>query len=69
MEQYNSAFFFHNFAFYSADFFVLENLKNTVWPVLSFQRKVGETVHEFTAGFEFKKYPFFGNQFHPEKIL
>jgi anthranilate/para-aminobenzoate synthase component II len=25
--------------------------------------------HEFSAGFEYKHYPFFGLQFHPEKII
>lgn len=60
MESNNSAFFFHNFAFYSADFFVLENLKDKVWPILSFLRKDDDKIHKFTAGFEFKDYPFFG---------
>lgn len=69
MTQNQTAFFFHNFAFYSADYYVLEGLKNDVWPILSFKRKIDNIVHEFSAGFEFKKYPFFGFQFHPEKIL
>jgi hypothetical protein len=33
-----SAFFFHNFAFYSSDYYILDGLKNDVWPVLSFNR-------------------------------
>ena len=56
----DSAFFFHNFAFYSADYYVLDGLKDDVWPILSFKRKMGNIEHEFSAGFEFKKYPFFG---------
>ena len=56
----DSAFFFHNFAFYSADYYVLDGLRDTVWPILSFKRTMNNMEHEFSAGFEFKHYPFFG---------
>lgn len=69
MENTNSSFFFHNFAFYSADFYILDGLKDTVWPILSFKREKNGVVHEFSAGYEFQHYPFFGLQYHPEKLL
>lgn len=52
-----SAFFFHNFAFYSADFYVLDGLKEHIWPILSFIRKINNQVHKFSAAIEFKNFP------------
>jgi hypothetical protein len=36
---------------------VLDGLKEHIWPILSFIRKINNQVHKFSAAIEFKNFP------------
>lgn len=64
-----SAYFFHNYGVSLDDFNSIPEISRNFMPVATFRVDSAKTPLDFIAAYEHRKYPFFGLQFHPEKIL
>ena len=65
----NAAYFFHNYGVSLENFITDPEIYNKFMPVATFQVDNTKQPIDFVAAYEHRKYPFFGLQFHPEKIL
>ena len=67
--SHSSAFFFHNYGMSLDNFVADPGIYTDYVPVATFRMDTAKQPRDFVAAYEHRRYPFFGLQFHPEKIL